>query len=84
MQQPYDGPYKIIKRHDKHFTVDVKDKESVISIDRLKPAYFEDFAESVPTTQETLSPPPLSPPKITRSGRQVHWPKRYVTCTFIN
>ena len=70
----------------KHFTVDVKDKESVISIDRLKPAYIEDFLKVyVSTTQETLSPsPPLPPPKVTGSGRQVHWAKRYVTCTFIN
>ena len=39
LQPPYDGPYKVIKRRDKQFTLDVKGSESVVSIDRLKPAY---------------------------------------------
>ena len=39
LQQPYDGPFKVTKRSNKHFKLDIKGKESVVSIDRLKPAY---------------------------------------------
>ena len=33
LQQPYDGPFKVIKRTNKHFTLEIKGKESTISID---------------------------------------------------
>ncbi|XP_035216735.1 uncharacterized protein LOC118190161 [Stegodyphus dumicola] len=38
---PYDGTFKVCARNNKHFTVLVRDKETVLSIDRLKPAFFE-------------------------------------------
>ena len=41
LQQPYDGPFKVIKRSNKHFTLEIKGKQSVVSIDHLKPAYLE-------------------------------------------
>ena len=41
LQQPYDGPFKILKRTDKHFTVDIKGRQEVISVDCLKPAHLE-------------------------------------------
>ena len=90
LQPPYDGPYKVIKRRDKHFTLDVKGSESVVSIDRFKPAYLDEWTD-VPTAPPTKpsSPVPSTlpfPPKatVTRSGRQVHWPKKYITYSFIN
>jgi hypothetical protein len=36
---PYEGPYKVLRRLRKAFTVDVKGKPTTISIDRLKPAH---------------------------------------------
>ena len=41
LQRPYDGPYKVLQTAEKHFTVGVKGKEEVISIDRLKPAHLD-------------------------------------------
>ncbi|KMQ83484.1 retrovirus-like pol polyprotein [Lasius niger] len=38
LQQPYDGPYEVVKSGDKFFKLRVKDKEVNISINRLKPA----------------------------------------------
>ena len=82
LQKPYDGPYKVIKRQDKHFTLEVKGSNTVVSIDRLKPAYLD---ESPSASQTNLAPsvslttPSSSKPIITRSGRQVHWPKKYIS-----
>ena len=38
LSQPYEGPYKIIRRTRKYYVLDVKGKNQSISIDRLKPA----------------------------------------------
>lgn len=40
LQPPYDGPYPVINRSDKIFTVQLPSGISNISIDRLKPAYL--------------------------------------------
>ena len=42
LQQPYDGPYQILSRADKHFTLDVNGKKAVIiSLDWVKPVYLD-------------------------------------------
>ena len=43
---PYFGPFKILDRYDKHYTLDMRSKPTPISIDRLKPCYI--FYESQP------------------------------------
>ena len=42
LQPPYDGPFQVLRRHDKHYTLDICGKEKVISLDRLKSAYIDD------------------------------------------
>lgn len=39
--KPYSGPHLVIKRMDKFFIIDINGKSNTISIDRLKPAYFQ-------------------------------------------
>lgn len=39
LQPPYEGPYKVIDRDGKIFTVQLPQRQARISIDRLKPAY---------------------------------------------
>ena len=41
LQPPYDGPYSVVKRTPKHFTVNIKGRHDTVSIDRLKPAHID-------------------------------------------
>eukprot|EP00795_Rhopilema_esculentum_P007425 gene7425-biopygen8703 len=87
-QPPYDGPFKVLKRSDKHFLVDVNGKQKTISIDRLKVAYTDaDNQRSTakntpfPSNHASARAKPVEnqvPGTLrTRSGRQVHFPDRY-------
>lgn len=40
LQQPFAGPYKVVDRHEKYFTIEISNKTISVSIDRLKPAYI--------------------------------------------
>ena len=40
LQQPYSGPYKVLKRFSKTFIIDCRGKQKCVSKDRLKPAYL--------------------------------------------
>lgn len=88
LQQPYEGPFQVIKRSDKHFVVRVRGRDTVVSIDRLKPAYLlpdddttllSSFSQH-PTSTETSTPdvqlPTSTATTKTRSGRAVHFPDR--------
>ena len=78
LQQPYDGPFKVLKRTDKHFTIQKNNQEEVISIDRLKPAYIDLSTSYNPATLPKSSTPSSSTtPRTTRSGRHIRWPKRF-------
>ena len=35
----YDGPFKVLQRANKHFTLDICEKKKFVSLDHLKPAY---------------------------------------------
>ncbi|CAH8648714.1 unnamed protein product [Schistosoma haematobium] len=45
-QQPYEGPFHVIARHEKTFKVDRHGRVEIVSIDRLKPAHVDDSALS--------------------------------------
>ena len=95
LQPPYDGPYPIVKRTNKYFTIKLNNRTDTVSIDRLKPAHLDSTDASpvlatsnnsdsqTPATSPILSshsrPLPLSAtspttPRISRSGRHVHFP----------
>ncbi|XP_057338501.1 uncharacterized protein LOC130676365 [Microplitis mediator] len=52
---PYEGPYRVITRHDKYFIVDFRGRQIAISVDRLKPVYEENSVDT--TTIITNSQP---------------------------
>lgn len=40
LQPSYDGPFEVVKRYDKYFIIKFKNRETSISLDRLKPAFL--------------------------------------------
>ena len=67
-----DHSYRVIKRTDKHFTVDINGHIDTVSIDRLKSAYLNTDLQ-----QSTLQPAhPTTPPcRTTRYGHSVLFPE---------
>ncbi|KAK3760796.1 hypothetical protein RRG08_062810 [Elysia crispata] len=39
LQRPYDGPFRVLDKKEKHFTLDVRGRKETVSIDRLKSAF---------------------------------------------
>ena len=83
LQPPYTGPYKILRRHARHFMIDISGKSASISIDRLKVAYLDDdlLRPSPDTFRPNHSPrnEPPTPARTTKSGRHVLFPDRFVS-----
>ncbi|GFQ67424.1 transposon Tf2-9 polyprotein [Trichonephila clavata] len=77
LQVPYDGPYPVIKRSDKFYKVNIHDKPTSISIDRLKPAFTHNVDDTLHIEKsDTETKPNL---RKTRSGRRVHFPDYFVS-----
>ncbi|GFW07790.1 transposable element Tcb2 transposase [Trichonephila clavipes] len=84
LQQPYDGPFKVLQRKDKVFFLDINGKRVSVSIDRCKPAFFLN-TEDLQLPQTKNETPATVEPNVTastptqpstRSGRKVHLPTR--------
>ncbi|GFQ75700.1 pol polyprotein [Trichonephila clavata] len=77
LQAPYDGPYPVIKRSDKFYKVNIHGKSTLISIDRLKPAFTHNVDDTLHIEKsDTETKPNL---RKTRSGRRVHFPDYFVS-----
>ena len=63
LQPPYDGPYKVMERGDKTFTIMVNEQQKIVSLDWLKPAHVEDSSieDLMPLNDSTWldSSPPI-------------------------
>lgn len=81
LQAPYDGPYRVLRRTPKTFTLMIRGRSCTINKDRLKPAFLEngDTFPLQPTASlgpNSSDPAPSAAPfpengYRTRSGRQV-------------
>ena len=72
LQPLYNGPYPVVRRTNKYFTVDINGHKDTVSIDRLKPAYLDVVNGTYSTSNVRDESVPC---RITRTGRQVYWPK---------
>lgn len=79
LSRPYDGPYKVIDRNDKFYKIDMRGRETNISIDRLKPAYmhYEDDTTQAAEPPTDATQQTNNPTKVTRSGRRIHFPAKF-------
>lgn len=82
---PYDGPYKVLQRQDKHFKIQLPSRTSVISLDRLKPAYtLEDQADNevaTPAAPTTTTHPVTTTTTTTTKDTSLSASQPYVTKT---
>ncbi len=73
LQPPYKGPFPVVKRNDKFFTLSLEGRTDSVSIDRLKPAHLDMDRPDPPSTTVAADSP-----RTTRSGRRVHFPRHLV------
>ena len=81
LQLPYESPYCVLKRADKHYTLHIAGWPEVVSLDCLKPAYLEsDLVADIDTSTQEIPTvqPTKSPVTITRSGRPVHMSVHFI------
>ena len=77
LQPPYDGPYPVLKRTDKHFTIDINGRKDTVSVDRLKPAHLDIEPEHFITQPSPMNTQIQPITRTTRSGRHVHFPQYF-------
>nr|XP_050037751.1 uncharacterized protein LOC126534534 [Dermacentor andersoni] len=65
LQPPYNGPFRGLRRGEKQFTITVRGRHEVVSLDRLKPTHFEE-ADTVSHAPSSLTPPSKGPLVQTR------------------
>ncbi|CAE1324893.1 unnamed protein product [Acanthosepion pharaonis] len=71
----YQGPFKVLKRSEKHLTIDRGSRTDTISIDRVKPA----FLEKSPREAEPVSTHPEPSPASTTTQSQPSQPSQVNT-----
>jgi len=79
----YEGPYKVLDRDEKTMRISLPNRETRVSLDRVKPAYFTEEDGKEPSVEEPIKDVQerSDKPYTTRSGRVVHVPERFqVTC----
>ena len=67
LQQPYNGPYNVLKRTDKYFLLDINGRQDTVSLDRLKPAFQETLTSTTECPRQSLT-------DITKATQDPHPP----------
>ena len=62
LQRPYSGPYAVLTPGDKTFLIDIGGRAERISVDRIKPAFFDPFQPVI-----LAKPPPSGRPPAKQS-----------------
>ncbi|GBM72644.1 hypothetical protein AVEN_117430-2-1, partial [Araneus ventricosus] len=79
LEQPYQGPFKVISRNDKFFKISINKRQSTVSIDRLKLVYVlpDVLSENLFSKMEESKCKQVSTQPVTRSGRRVRLVEPY-------
>ena len=84
LQQPYDGPHKVVQCDAKTITLEVNRQQKVVSLDQLKPGYVENpsIINTTPIDDcSRLDSPSFSSPTPTAtttwSERHIRWPVHF-------
>ncbi|GBN23288.1 hypothetical protein AVEN_116936-1 [Araneus ventricosus] len=79
LEQPYQRPFKVIRRNEEFFTLIVNERQSTISIDRLKPSYVLPDVSSESSLSKTAESKcqKVSKQPVTRYGRRVRLVEPY-------
>ena len=85
LTRPYTGPFQVLSRTNKYFTVDIEGQSVEIAVDRLKPARFATASSKETTPHDQLlqlpvpNTAPLLPhrPTTSHSGRVIRQPARF-------
>lgn len=72
LQAPYDGPFPVLEREEKFFKVQLRGKDSFVSVDRLKPAYVL-AASCMDMDMEPTEEPDVSTNTSQRVSRRVRF-----------
>ncbi|XP_037521495.1 uncharacterized protein LOC119398750 [Rhipicephalus sanguineus] len=84
LQPPYDGPFQVLRRGNKQFTIKRSGREELVPLDRIKPAHMDRDDAVLPPLRESPPEPPASmpaqvhevPSRLTHSGRLLRAPTR--------
>ncbi|KAF2353177.1 Reverse transcriptase domain [Trinorchestia longiramus] len=61
LETPYTGPFEVLRRSPKTFTLKLPQGDSTVSIDRLKPAYVAPTIKQLPNPSVSPANPSVSP-----------------------
>ena len=68
LQSPYQGPFKVIDRKAKSYKLDLGTRQDSVSIDRLKPAFFEEANHAIVPRRKARTSQVRSPERPTHLG----------------
>ncbi|UYV85054.1 hypothetical protein LAZ67_X004411 [Cordylochernes scorpioides] len=70
LEPPYEGPFPVLERTDKYFTLKVKGENVTTSIDRLRPAYLLADSDNITAEHPTATRPIVSGALPSTSSQQ--------------
>ncbi|UYV77645.1 hypothetical protein LAZ67_15001806, partial [Cordylochernes scorpioides] len=70
LEPPYEGPFPVLDRTDKYFTLKVKGRNVTTSIDRLRPAYLLADSDNITSEHPTAARSIVSGPLPSTSSQQ--------------